>query len=257
MAAVDAFAAASRRQAPGRKALVRQLAEAGARLGFPLLVELTVEALAAYHGGAKDGAVPPVSELYSLRSFLQWAGARGEHHFEEHVIDEALRFAGRCQRRRPSSAKPVDAAWLATMAGYLAERRFTSSTQHDIRLHLVAMTRASAMASKPLAGITASDLVAYRSELLQDGRAPGTHVVVLTAVRGFLLWARAQGALGVDAEVIRSTLRGWKAASLPARSALPAPAPSAAVPPAPSWAAAARGTPARVADPWPAHGAPG
>jgi RNA polymerase sigma factor (sigma-70 family) len=221
MAAVDAFVAASGRQSPGRKALARELVRAGARLGFPPLVELTAEALAAYRGGAKGGAVPCIAELYSLRSFLQWAGTRGEHHLEARVIDKTLGFAGRCQRRVPPSTHPADAAWLATIDQYLAARSFSSSTQHQVRQHLIEMTRASSMASKPLAGIAASDLVAYRAELLKDGRAAGTHVVVLTAVRGFLLWARAQGTLAVDAEVIRGTLRGWKAQARRRRGAPP------------------------------------
>jgi RNA polymerase sigma-70 factor, ECF subfamily len=211
MAAVDAFVAASGREAHGREVLARALAEAGAQLGLPRLVELTAEALAAYHGGSKEGGVPGISELYALRLFLRWTGARGEHRLEDRAIDEALGFGARGQQGMASGVETADGGWMATIDRFLAARRLASSTRHEFLRALVEMTHAPAMAGKSLAEITVSDLVAYRAGLLKDGRGPSTQVAVLIGVRAFLLWARAQGALAVDAEVIRSTLRGWSA----------------------------------------------
>jgi RNA polymerase sigma factor (sigma-70 family) len=104
-------------------------------------------------------------------------------------------------RRRPP------AAWTAAVESWLGASSLTSQTRGQYRSHVAAAE--TSMGSPPLAELSPADLVAYRAALLEDGRAPGTHVCELVALRSFLLWALERGLHGVNAESLRTALRGW------------------------------------------------
>jgi RNA polymerase sigma factor (sigma-70 family) len=94
MAAVDVFAPL---RAPHLAVqLVRDLAAAGLGLGPPPLAELGVEDLERYRLSV-DGRTPRTRArmLYSLRSFLLWAGERGDHALRADAVCGALRVGKR------------------------------------------------------------------------------------------------------------------------------------------------------------------
>lgn len=104
-------------------------------------------------------------------------------------------------RRRPP------AAWRAAVASWLGASSLRSHTRGVYRSHVAAAE--ASMGSPPLAKLAPAHLATYRAALLEDGRAPGTHVCELMALRSFLLWALERGLHGVDAESLRTALRGW------------------------------------------------
>ena len=224
IAAVDAFAAV---KAPHLRAqLSRYLAAAGIALGPPRWAELGIEDLAAFRLAVDDKATALRSQiLYSLRAFLLWAGERGDHALQPDAIREALRVGKTIWRE--AAGKGATAEWSAAVDAFLAASTVTAPTRHQYRCHLFAA--GTVFGCRPLAELTENDLLAFRAALLADGRAAGTHLVVLLVVRCFLVWAREQGWIGIDGDAIRVVLQGWdsrrKGPSAPAgsRRAVPPP----------------------------------
>ncbi len=112
--------------------------------------------------------------------------------------------------RRPAPARPrrrPPAVWKAAVESWLGASSLRSHTRGVYRSHVAAAE--VTMGNPPLAELALADLATYRAALLEDGRAPGTHVCEMQALRSFLLWALGRGLHGVDAESIRMALRGW------------------------------------------------
>jgi RNA polymerase sigma-70 factor (ECF subfamily) len=119
----------------------------------------------------------------------------------------------------PAEPAAPSAAWTETVEAYLAASRLTPATRQCYRCHL--STAGGALGRKPLAELAPADLAAFRAALLADGRASGTQLGALGAVRGFLLWAHGRGLLlAVDADGIRDLLRGWRASARRRRAAV-------------------------------------
>jgi RNA polymerase sigma factor (sigma-70 family) len=204
MAAVDAFALL---RAPHRRVqVVEQLAAVGQRLGPPRLAELGIEALAAFRRELGEPAKTDERTLYGLRSFLAWAGERGEHALEANAVREAL-----CVTKRWRRAKVADtgaaAAWLPAIEAFLAASSANAVTRLQYRSHVLAGS--ATMRWRPLADLLEGDLVAFRVALLADGRSARTHLCALAAVRCFLVWAGEHGWHTVEGDVVRIALRGW------------------------------------------------
>jgi RNA polymerase sigma factor (sigma-70 family) len=202
--AVEAFAAVKAQHL--RAQLLRYVAAAGIALGPPRLAELNIEDLAAFRLalGEKSPALrAPI--LYSLRSFLLWAGERGDHVLHPDAVRQALRV-GKTIQREPAG-KGATAEWSAAVETFLAASTVTATTRQQYRCHL--LIAGAALGWRPLAELTDSDLLAFRAALLADGRAAGTHLCALLAVRSFLVWAREQSWLAIDRQVIRAVLQGW------------------------------------------------
>jgi len=163
--------------------------------------------------------------LYKLRSFLLWAGERGDHALQPGAIREALRVGKTIQRE--AAGNGATAEWRAAVEGFLAASTVTAPTRQQYRCHLFAA--GTMFGWRPLAELTENDLLALRAALLADGRAAGTHLVALLVVRCFLVWAREQGWIGIDREAIRVVLQGWdsrrKGPSAPAGSGRAVPPP--------------------------------
>jgi hypothetical protein len=204
MAAVEAFAAA---RAPHLRAqLLRCVAAAGIALGPPRLTELNIEDLAAFRLAlAEKSPALRAQILYSLRSFLLWAGERGDHALHPDAVREVLRVGKTI--RREAAGKGATPEWSAAVKAFLAAATVTAPTRQQYRCHL--LTAGSALGWRPLAELTESDLLVFRAVLLADGRAAGTHLCALLAVRRFLEWAREQGWLAIDRDFIRGVMQGW------------------------------------------------
>jgi RNA polymerase sigma factor (sigma-70 family) len=204
MAAVDAF---SLLRAPHRRAqLVRQLAAVGLRLGPPQLAELGIEDLAAFRRALGGPATVREKTLYGPRSFLAWAGERGEHALEPNAVRQALCVA-KTWRQAAAPDTGAAAVWLPTIEAFLAASSANAVTRLQYRSHLLAA--GAVVMWRPLADLSGSDLVAYRAALLADGRSTGTHLCALAALRCFLVWAGEHGWHGVKGDVVRVALRGW------------------------------------------------
>jgi RNA polymerase sigma factor (sigma-70 family) len=108
-------------------------------------------------------------------------------------------------RPRPADLRPVPTEWSAAVDVSLEASSLHWRTRRTYRDHLAAA--GSALGGSP-AELAPSDLAAYRAALLADGRALGTHLSVLLAVRSFLLWAGEHGLHAIPAESIRTELRG-------------------------------------------------
>ncbi len=204
MAAIEAFTAVL---APRQRAQpLRCVAAAGIALGPPRLAELSIEDLAAFRLALVKKS-PALREpiLYSLRSFLLWAGERGDHALQPDAVREALRVGKTI--RREAAGKGATAEWSAAVGAFLAASTVTATTRQQYRCHV--LTAGAALEWQALAELTESDLLAFRAALLADGRATGTHLCALLVMRGFLVWAREQGLLAVDRDVIRAVLQGW------------------------------------------------
>ena len=203
MAAVEAFAAV---KAPHLRAqLLRCGAAAGIALGPPRLAELNIEDLAAFRLELTEKSPAlraPI--LYSLRSFLLWAGERGDHALHPHAVREALRVGKTIRREAPG--KEATAEWSAAVKAFLTAAPVTDPTRRQYRCHL--LTAGAALGWRPLAELTESDLLVFRAVLLADGRAAGTHLCALHAVRRFLVWASEQGWLAIDRAFLRVVLQG-------------------------------------------------
>jgi RNA polymerase sigma factor (sigma-70 family) len=204
MAAVDGFTAL---KAPYLRARYsRDLAAAGIALGAPALAELKIEDLAAYRlalGGTKASLRAQI--LYCLRSFLLWAGERGEHALQRDSVCEALRVC-KTIRREPAGAGAT-AEWNAAVGAFLAASPVQIPTRNQYRYHLFAA--GAALGWRELGEITERDLLAFRAALLADGRAVATRLGALLVVRCFLLWAGERGLLTIVRDVIRVALEGW------------------------------------------------
>jgi RNA polymerase sigma factor (sigma-70 family) len=204
MAAVDAFTAV---KAPHLRAQhLRDLAGAGIALGLPSLAELRIEDLPCFRLTLAGKAPALRSQiLYSLRSFLLWAGERGDHALQPDAVCQALRVGETF--RREAAGTQASAEWRAAVAAFLAVSTVSAHTQRQYRHHL--FKAGAAMEWPALAAVTESDLLAFRAALLADGRAAGTHYGQLVVVRCFLLWVREQGGMAVHREVIRAVLQSW------------------------------------------------
>lgn len=204
MTAVDAFTAV---KAPHLRAQhSRGLAAAGVALGLPSLAELRVEDLVAYRLTLADKATAVRSQmLYSLRSFLLWAGERGDHALQPDAVCGAL-LVGKSFRREAVAAEAT-AEWRAAVEAFLAVSNVTYPTERHYRRRL--FKAGAAMGWPQLAALTVTDLWAFRTALLADGRAASTHLAELLVIRCFLAWAREQGWFAVDRDVIRMILQGW------------------------------------------------
>ena len=204
MAAVDAFTAV---KAPSLRAqLLRELAGAAVALGPPALAELRIEDLACFRLTLADKAPALRSQiLYSLRSFLLWAGERGDHALQPDAVCQALRVGETI--RREAAGTRASAEWRAAVEAFLAVSTVSAHTKRQYRHHL--FKAGAAMEWPALAAVTESDLLAFQAALLADGRAPGTHYGQLAVVRCFLLWVREQGWIAIHPDVIRAALQGW------------------------------------------------
>jgi RNA polymerase sigma factor (sigma-70 family) len=122
-------------------------------------------------------------------------------------------------RHRARSEDPAEpeqaaalAAWTETVEAYLAASGLTLGTRRCYRSCLSAA--GGALGRKALAELAPSDLAGFRAAPLADGRAPGTQLAALAALRSLLLWAHGQGLLhAVDAASIRDLLRGGRASA--------------------------------------------
>jgi RNA polymerase sigma factor (sigma-70 family) len=206
IAAVDVFVSLKPLHLRGN--LARDLAAAGLGLGPPPLAEMGAGDLERYRLSVSDRA-PWVRAhmLYSLRSFLLWAGERGEHALPADSVCEALRV-GQTIRLPAAPRAEAAAEWVASADAFLASSWLAASTRRLYRQHL--MAAGATLGRRPLAELSESDLLAFRAALLADGRAAGTHLSVLTAVRCFLAWTAEQGGHAIDLDVIRVALRGWR-----------------------------------------------
>lgn len=229
MAAVDAFTVL--REPHLRAQHLRHLAGAGVAIGPPSLAELSIEVLACFRLNLADKAPALRSQiLYSLRAFLLWLGERGDHALPSDAVCQALRVGETL--RREAAGTQASAEWRAAVEAFLAASSVSAHTQRQYRHHL--FKAGAAMEWPALAAVMESDLVAFRSALLADGRAAGTHYGELVVVRCFLLWVREQGGMAVHREVIRAVLQSWdprrQGPPLPDGSGRAAPAPSLARP---------------------------
>jgi RNA polymerase sigma factor (sigma-70 family) len=204
MAAVDTFMAV---KAPHLRAQhLRDLAGAGIALGPPSLAELRIEDLACFRLTLADKAPSLRSQiLYSLRSFLLWAGERSDHALQPDAVCQALRV-GKAFRREAAGTR-ASAEWRAAVEAFLAVSTVSAHTQRQYRHHLF---KAGAVMGWPaLAAVTESDLLAFRAALLADGRSAWTQYGELVVVRCFLLWVREHGGMAVHPEVLRAVLQSW------------------------------------------------
>lgn len=110
-------------------------------------------------------------------------------------------------RPRLADPRPVPTEWSAAVDVWLEASSLHLRTRRNYRLHL---TAAGSAIGRSLAELAPANLAAYRAALLADGRAPGTHVCVLVAVRSFLLWAGEHGLHPIDEESLKTALRGWR-----------------------------------------------
>jgi RNA polymerase sigma factor (sigma-70 family) len=207
IAAVDVFV--SLRPSHLRRNLARDLAAAGLGLGPPPLTELGAGDLERYRLSVSD-RTPWVRAhmLYSPRSFLLWAGERGEHALPADSVCEVLRVGQTIRLPAAPRVEATAAEWIASADAFLTASRLAASTRRLYRQHL--MAAGATLGRRPLAELSESDLLAFRAALLADGRAAGTHLSVLTAVRCFLAWTVEQGWHAIDLDVIRVALRGWR-----------------------------------------------
>ena len=137
--------------------------------------------------------------------------------------EERPRRARSWYRARSQAAEPepaaAPAAWTETVEAYLAASGLRPATRKCYRCHLSAAGRA--LGRKPLAELAPSDLAGFRAALLEDGRASGTQLGALGAVRSFLLWVHGQGLVqAVEPDGIRDLLRGWRASARRRRAAV-------------------------------------
>ena len=110
-------------------------------------------------------------------------------------------------RPRLADPRPVPAEWSAAADAWLEASSLHWRTRRNYRLHLSA---AGSALGRSLAELAPADLAAYRAELLADGRALGTHLCVLVAVRSFLLWAGERRLHAIAEASLRTALRGWR-----------------------------------------------
>ena len=204
LAALEAFAAV---KAPHLRAqLLRCVAAAGIALGPPRLAELNIEHLAALRLALAGRSPRLRAEIfYSLRSFLLWASERGDHALQPDAVRQALRVGKTIRGEAPG--KGATAGWSAAVRAFLAAATMTAPTRQQYRYHL--LTAGAALGWRPLAELTESDLLVFRAVLLADGRAAGTHLCALIALRRFLVWAWEQGWLAIDRNFIQVVLQGW------------------------------------------------
>src|ERR1700674_1633045 len=156
MAAVDAFTAV---RAPRLRAQhLRDLAAAGGALGPPSLAELRIEDLACFRRTLADKAPATRSQiLYSLRSFLLWAGERGDYALQPDAVCQALRVGETF--RREAAGTQASAEWRAAVEAFLAASTVSAHTLRQYRHHL--FKAGAAMKWPALAAVTESDLMAF------------------------------------------------------------------------------------------------
>jgi len=204
MAAVDDFAAL---KAPHLRAnAARYLAAAGVELGMPLLGELTPEDLRALPVALSARPASVRSQaLYTVRAFLRWSAERGEHSLEADAVSQALGL-GKTVREIATPGSQAEAEWSAAVDGFVAASNLAASTLKQYRYQLLAVK--ASLGRRPLADLAEGDLLAFRTALLADDRAPGTQLGVLHAVRSFLVWAGRQGLHGVPEDALQAAVRG-------------------------------------------------
>jgi RNA polymerase sigma factor (sigma-70 family) len=115
------------------------------------------------------------------------------------------RTAGRprmARQRRPA----VPAEWSAAVESWLGVSGYKALTCESYRGHLAAAGIALGHLSQ--AELAPADLASYRTALVRDGRARRTQSDALRVLSSFLIWACEQGLHAIDAESIRTALRG-------------------------------------------------
>lgn len=78
--------------------------------------------------------------------------------------------------------------WSLAVDTFLAAKVDSANTARAYRRHLTAAFDRIGRAS--VCDVSALDLIAYRRDLLADGRSAATHAQAIAALRAFLLWAR-------------------------------------------------------------------